>query len=524
MWGNIILEYTYSLNFNFGFLDNSSDMLINLTHWQYWWWFWFNYFLVLYYLLAIRVVRFRLLKFNPKIVTSFRSHGKWGDLIVCLIPISWCVNIILNSNLLLRVLEWQGEAGFFTVRVRGRQWYWVYKFELKSIFDVFNTNKNIGYNRLILFNHTNLKMLSRYHYYNAQKLNSDDVYLYWEQHNTYPEYIYSSDLKCGLLKKLFFKKTKFYPKIRTMFKNGGLRHTSSLWRQYKKIFIKLYSSFKCDDFFDVSYSQYSLHDLYRFSRYFLCRNFEFLSFGHVAGGEDKNYFDFIEDYRHFKKINTTNFLKIKVLKNTQLEDGDLLTIDIKSDNNFTINKVNTKLFFLVLKQKRYKPKFIYNYLNDTHYLNVKNQRYMSDNCYKVLNKKSLNYRFNTFKGVTTLLNSKRLLRVKRTLVLPAHLNISVITNSFDVVHSWYIPGLGIKMDCVPGRSTHHNIYINHYGFYYGQCAEICGRYHHHMPIRVCALPFEHFLIWWHSYAVNIYTNFIKDRTRLKKTSVRFYTW
>jgi heme/copper-type cytochrome/quinol oxidase subunit 2 len=74
----------------------------------------------------------------------------------------------------------------------------------------------------------------------------------------------------------------------------------------------------------------------------------------------------------------------------------------------------------------------------------------------------------------------------------------VITNSYDVVHSWFIPGLGLKMDCVPGRSTHHTFYIDNIGFYYGQCAEICGRYHHHMPIRLCALPFEHFSVWWQS--------------------------
>jgi heme/copper-type cytochrome/quinol oxidase subunit 2 len=90
--------------------------------------------------------------------------------------------------------------------------------------------------------------------------------------------------------------------------------------------------------------------------------------------------------------------------------------------------------------------------------------------------------------------NKRLLRVKRTLVLPTNVNITFITNSFDVIHSWYVPGLGLKMDCVPGRSTHHNIHIDKVGFYYGQCAEICGRYHHHMPIRVCALNFNHFLV------------------------------
>jgi len=98
--------------------------------------------------------------------------------------------------------------------------------------------------------------------------------------------------------------------------------------------------------------------------------------------------------------------------------------------------------------------------------------------------------------------AKRILRTRRTLVLPAHVNITAITNSYDVVHAWFIPSLGVKLDCVPGRSTHHVLYIDSVGFYYGQCAEICGRYHHHMPIRICALPFEHFLLWWHSYGAS----------------------
>jgi heme/copper-type cytochrome/quinol oxidase subunit 2 len=97
--------------------------------------------------------------------------------------------------------------------------------------------------------------------------------------------------------------------------------------------------------------------------------------------------------------------------------------------------------------------------------------------------------------LTSVVLSKRMLRTRRTLVLPAHVNITAVTNSYDVVHSWFIPGLGLKLDCIPGRATHHNFYIDNVGFYYGQCAEICGRYHHHMPIRICALPFEHFLLW-----------------------------
>lgn len=94
-----------------------------------------------------------------------------------------------------------------------------------------------------------------------------------------------------------------------------------------------------------------------------------------------------------------------------------------------------------------------------------------------------------------LLFNQRLLHTTSTLVLPTKLNITVITNSYDVIHSWFIPGLGLKMDCVPGRSTHHTLFIDQPGLYYGQCAEICGRFHHHMPIKVAALQWEHFLLW-----------------------------
>ena len=96
----------------------------------------------------------------------------------------------------------------------------------------------------------------------------------------------------------------------------------------------------------------------------------------------------------------------------------------------------------------------------------------------------------------TNVNSKRLLLTDRLLYIPKGFRITTVTNSFDVVHSWFLPGLGLKMDCVPGRSTHHSFRINTNGFFYGQCAEICGRFHHHMPIRLLSLNFHHFIIWW----------------------------
>ena len=146
MWGNILIETNYHVNFNTQFPNTKTDVLIHLAQWQYWWWFWFSFLWVMYYLFLARTLRYRTLKFRPKIVSSFRPHGKWGDLIICLIPVSWCANILINSNFLLKLLEWQAESSLFTIRIRGKQWYWVYKFDFKNFTEILSTPKNIGNN------------------------------------------------------------------------------------------------------------------------------------------------------------------------------------------------------------------------------------------------------------------------------------------------------------------------------------------------------------------------------------------
>jgi hypothetical protein len=75
---------------------------------------------------------FKNTKINSSVLNSVKSNGRWGDLIAGLLPIYWCVNILLNSNMILKVLEWQTETSFCTIRVRGKQWYWVYKISIKN--------------------------------------------------------------------------------------------------------------------------------------------------------------------------------------------------------------------------------------------------------------------------------------------------------------------------------------------------------------------------------------------------------
>ena len=56
-------------------------------------------------------------------------------------------------------------------------------------------------------------------------------------------------------------------------------------------------------------------------------------------------------------------------------------------------------------------------------------------------------------------------------------NIRLLLSSNDVIHSFAIPNLAIKLDAVPGRLNSTGLIINIPGIYYGQCSELCGVYH-----------------------------------------------
>lgn len=78
----------------------------------------------------------------------------------------------------------------------------------------------------------------------------------------------------------------------------------------------------------------------------------------------------------------------------------------------------------------------------------------------------------------------RLLDVDNKLYLPVETNIRVLVTSGDVLHSWAIPSLGIKLDACPGRLNQTSVYIKRPGEFYGQCSEICGVNHGFMPIKI----------------------------------------
>nr|BCM94562.1 cytochrome oxidase subunit 2 [Ceramaster japonicus] len=89
----------------------------------------------------------------------------------------------------------------------------------------------------------------------------------------------------------------------------------------------------------------------------------------------------------------------------------------------------------------------------------------------------------------------RLLEVDNRLTLPAQTPIRALVSSADVLHSWTIPSLGIKMDAVPGRLNQINFFISRCGIFYGQCSEICGANHSFMPIVIESVNFSSFENW-----------------------------
>jgi len=89
----------------------------------------------------------------------------------------------------------------------------------------------------------------------------------------------------------------------------------------------------------------------------------------------------------------------------------------------------------------------------------------------------------------------RLLEVDERVVLPVNTHVRVIVTATDVLHSWAVPSLGVKMDAVPGRLNQTGMFIKREGVFYGQCSEICGENHGFMPIVVEAVNLDNYISW-----------------------------
>lgn len=528
----------------------------------------------------------RTFNFNVAMNTSVRGRGKWGDFIVALIPLSWCCNILINSNFILRMIEWQNETSLFTIRIQGKQWYWVYKYDPNTALAVRTTPRNIGHNRWrvtggqesynadtyyqaihlaahLEFQDSYSKFLKKAETHKKdltmlglsnEKVVFQTNWLLPEQNN---HIIKTLELDSDFMKFNSIKSEQFVNNsLHTDYLNSVNISTDDL--TYSHIITAVIrSTRKTKNIFSAN-TPFTLASVYK--------NYEpkmFAAFFFNPAENSLNfnaYYDFLQldetsdaDSNTRHHLTTQPFRLIKGVLNQHVTDilqdvntggralNKLLFLNTKFSNSGESLKDKELLpetlwgfrqkKYKRMKKFKFKPAAIYdpvtfeviglreNFVspnveiagielintdststrkaeNDDVSFKTRTQEAQATWNYRLASR--INRHRSELVPVTL---ARRLLRTKRTLVLPAHVNLTVITNSYDVVHSWFVPGLGLKMDCVPGRSTHHTFYIDNIGFYYGQCAEICGRYHHHMPIRICALPFEHFVVWWQSKGI-----------------------
>lgn len=194
----------------------------------------------------------------------------------------------------------------------------------------------------------------------------------------------------------------------------------------------------------------------------------------------------------------------------QKKDYTLLEyIDIKLHNHSSFYEMIWTVLPILLEFFIIFPSFIVHYaVSQTHpyYLESKGittantVRVVGNQWYWVYQVSSLenlsNFTFSTTMPITVvesyLVDPKetafrtglRLLEVDQPLCLSAGQYYKLLITSDDVIHSWAVPSLNVKVDACPGRLSELVLQVKDTGVFYGQCSELCGYYHGNMPIMI----------------------------------------
>ena len=148
--------------------------------------------------------------------------------------------------------------------------------------------------------------------------------------------------------------------------------------------------------------------------------------------------------------------------------------------------------------------------------------YLFDNNFKSNLESNLELYKNQYRPLRKGVNNMLRLHATGAIAMPIEIRLQILASSKDVIHSWAVPSAGIKIDCVPGYSSHKVMIFLVSGIFWGQCMEICGRYHHWMPIVVYFMKRDLFFLWCTHFVFlsgsnnvwNIndrqYTNYVKN--------------
>lgn len=106
----------------------------------------------------------------------------------------------------------------------------------------------------------------------------------------------------------------------------------------------------------------------------------------------------------------------------------------------------------------------------------------------------------------------RLLDTDTSIVVPVDTHIRFVVTANDVIHSFTIPSLGMKIDATPGRLNQVSALIQRTGIYYGQCSELCGVNHGMMPIKLECVSIEDFIEWLGENEVSLNSSMVEQCT------------
>ena len=106
----------------------------------------------------------------------------------------------------------------------------------------------------------------------------------------------------------------------------------------------------------------------------------------------------------------------------------------------------------------------------------------------------------------------RLLDTDTSIVVPVDTHIRFVVTANDVIHSFTIPSLGMKIDATPGRLNQVSALIQRTGVYYGQCSELCGVNHGMMPIKLECVSIEEFIEWLGENEVSLNSSMVEQCT------------
>lgn len=79
--------------------------------------------------------------------------------------------------------------------------------------------------------------------------------------------------------------------------------------------------------------------------------------------------------------------------------------------------------------------------------------------------------------------------------IPVGVEVEFALRSADVIHSFWVPSLGGKLDMIPGRTNRIRLKAERPGIYRGQCAEYCGTAHAQMALEIVAMSQPEFEAW-----------------------------